>query len=182
MHSILTLFFSWWCGGHVVQSPCTSRTVICPAPAIFRPFWGKKLRVICRKIRYSYATKWYHWQIFSTRIGWELENKEDLTQMRPAAYCKYRFVIKSNYRSVFLEIYMKCISGTLFYVLCRISDEILRYVGAFCKCAPEQIFSRLFFFNVNLSEISGPENGCTFVILMFGVGPSFTSSKFFQYF
>jgi hypothetical protein len=28
----------------------------------------------------------------------------------------------------------------------------------------------LFFFNVNLSEFWGPENGCTFVILRFG-GP-----------
>jgi hypothetical protein len=90
--------------------------------------------------------------------------------MRPAAYCKYRFVVKSNYPVCFFRsLYEMYFRHT---ILCMTSDEMLRYVGVFCKGAkhwgghlpPQNVF-----FNVNLSEFWGPENGCTFVILMFGV-------------
>jgi hypothetical protein len=43
---------------------------------------------------------------------WKQINNGRLTPMRPAAY--RTFVVKSNYLVFFLEIYMKCILGTLF--------------------------------------------------------------------
>jgi hypothetical protein len=51
-------FLGRWCGGQATHNSCMNRTVRSSAPVIFRPFWGKKPRVICQKIRYVKSKTW----------------------------------------------------------------------------------------------------------------------------
>jgi hypothetical protein len=61
------------------------------------------------------VVKYFRLELAEIHVGtWKQINNERLTPMRPAAYNKYR-TVKSNYPVFLSEIYMKCISGTLFY-------------------------------------------------------------------